>query len=99
MLSEIVKALANPRRATVLDLLCEEAASVSQIASAIDQPSREIAYHVSVLKELGCLSLVDRRLSGGTIEHFYIATPIISSELHRSMQAPFRSFHDFLEGL
>lgn len=83
----------------MLDLLSKEVASVYQIASTLARPQGEIAYHVSVLDELGCLSIVDRRPSGGSTEIFYIATPIASSERHWSKKAPYRNVHDFLEEL
>jgi len=75
-----LRALADPLRATILDLLLERAATVAELAAAVDRPKSTIAHHVNVLVEAGMLRIVrtrrvraiDERYYGRTARVFYV---------------------------
>ena len=49
-----LRALADPLRGTLLDLLLERAATVTEMAVAVDRPKSTVAYHVNLLVDPGC---------------------------------------------
>ena len=75
-----LRALADPLRATILDLLLERAATVAELAAAVQRPKSTVAHHVNVLVEAGMLSVVrtrrvraiDERYYGRTARVFYV---------------------------
>jgi DNA-binding transcriptional ArsR family regulator len=77
---EQLRALADPLRATILDLLLERAATVAELAAAIQRPKSTVAHHVNVLVEAGMLWVVrtrrvraiDERYYGRTARVFYV---------------------------
>jgi Predicted transcriptional regulator len=50
-----VKALGNPVRNTILGLLHERAATVTELATALERPKSTVAHHVKVLADAGLL--------------------------------------------
>ena len=66
-----VRAIADPLRATILDLLQERAATVAEIATAVDRPKSTIAYHVNVLVDAGMLRVIRTRRVRAIDERFY----------------------------
>src|SRR5215813_5648604 len=61
-----LRALADPLRRTLLDLLLERAATVTEMARAVGRPKSTIAYHVNLLVDAGLLRVVrTRRTSCG----------------------------------
>ena len=76
-----VKALSHPLRTTILALLHERAATVSELAVALERPKSTVAHHVKVLNEAGLLQVVrtrrvraiDERFYGRTARMFYVA--------------------------
>lgn len=76
-----VKALGHPVRNTILGLLHERAASVSELAVAVGRPKSTVAHHVKVLAENGLVRVVrtrrvraiDERFYGRTARMFYVA--------------------------
>src|SRR4029453_17492287 len=48
---EQLRALADPLRGGLLDLLLERAATVTEMAQAVDRPKSSIAYHGNLLVE------------------------------------------------
>jgi len=48
-----VKAISHPLRTTILSLLHERAATVSELAVALERPKSTVAHHVKVLAEAG----------------------------------------------
>jgi DNA-binding transcriptional ArsR family regulator len=48
-----VKAIGHPVRTTILGLLHERAATVSELATALERPKSTVAHHVKVLAEAG----------------------------------------------
>jgi len=69
----LAKALSNDVRARSLELLAEGAKSPKLIAAELGLDLRSVAYHVRVLKKLGCIELVETLPRRGTVEHIYRA--------------------------
>lgn len=75
-----VQAIGNQLRTTLLGLLHERAASVTELASAVSRPKSTVAYHVSVLHEVGLVRVVrtrrvraiEERYFGRTARMFYV---------------------------
>jgi DNA-binding transcriptional ArsR family regulator len=66
-----LRALADPLRGTLLDLLLERAATVSELASAVGRPKSTVAHHVNVLVDAGMLRVVRTRRVRAIDERFY----------------------------
>jgi DNA-binding transcriptional ArsR family regulator len=66
-----VKALGHPLRNTILGLLHERAATVSELAVALDRPKSTVAHHVKVLVEAGLVQVVRTRRVRAIEERFY----------------------------
>jgi DNA-binding transcriptional ArsR family regulator len=66
-----LRALADPLRTTILDLLLERAATVTELAGAIGRPKSTVAYHVRVLVDAGMLRVVRTRRVRAIDERFY----------------------------
>lgn len=66
-----LKALGNGIRMTILDLLNERAASVTELAVALDKPKGTIGYHVKVLEEAGFIRVIRTRKVRAMTEKFY----------------------------
>lgn len=69
----LAKALSNEMRAHALELLAEDAKSPKAIAAELELDVRTVAYHVRVLRELGCIELVETQPRRGALEHVYRA--------------------------
>jgi DNA-binding transcriptional ArsR family regulator len=75
-----LRGMADPLRATILDLLLERAATVAELAAAVKRPKSTVAHHVKVLVEAGMLRVVrtrrvraiDERYYGRTARMFYV---------------------------
>ena len=67
----LAKALSNPVRARALELLAEGPKSPKRIAAELELDLRSVAYHVRVLKKLGCIELVETLPRRGAVEHVY----------------------------
>ncbi|MBD8868565.1 winged helix-turn-helix transcriptional regulator [Nocardioides sp. MJB4] len=66
-----VKAIGHPLRTTILQLLHERAATVTELASAIGRPKSTVAHHVDVLARNGLLRVVRTRRVRAIEERFY----------------------------
>jgi DNA-binding transcriptional ArsR family regulator len=79
-----VKAISHPLRTTILGLLHERAASVSELAIAVERPKSTVAHHVKVLSEAGLVQVVrtrrvraiEERFYGRTARMFYVGVPL-----------------------
>jgi DNA-binding transcriptional ArsR family regulator len=75
-----VKAIGHPLRTTILGLLHERAATVSELAVALERPKSTVAHHVKVLAENGLVQVVrtrqvraiEERFWGRTARMFYV---------------------------
>jgi DNA-binding Lrp family transcriptional regulator len=81
---KVVRAYAHPLRIRILGLLDNRVASPSEIATELDTPLPNTAYHVRQLAALGFIKLVGRKVRGGAVEHRYTATvrPFVSDDVH-----------------
>jgi DNA-binding transcriptional ArsR family regulator len=68
---EQVKAIAHPLRTAILQLLTERAASVTELAAALERPKSTVAHHVDVLARNGLLHVVRTRQRRAIEERFY----------------------------
>ncbi len=66
-----VKALSHPLRTTILSLLHERAASVTELAVAVGRPKSTVAHHVKVLSDSGLVRVVRTRRVRAIEERFY----------------------------
>ena len=66
-----LRAMADPLRSTLLDLLLERAATVSELAAAVGRPKSTVAHHVNVLVDAGLLRVVRTRRVRAIEERFY----------------------------
>ncbi|MGW6709403.1 ArsR/SmtB family transcription factor [Streptomyces sp. NPDC054956] len=77
-----LRALANPLRNAILELLLERAATVSELAAALGRPKSTVAHHVSALVDARLLKVVrirrvraiDERSYGRTARIFRVGT-------------------------
>jgi len=66
-----LRALADPLRGTLLELLLERAATVTELARAVDRPKSTVAYHVNLLVDAGLLKVVRTRRVRAIEERYY----------------------------
>jgi DNA-binding transcriptional ArsR family regulator len=68
---EQLRALADPLRATLLELVLERAATVTEMAQAVNRPKSTVAYHVNLLVDVGLLRAVRTRRVRAIDERYY----------------------------
>lgn len=66
-----VKAIGHPVRTTILQLLADRAASVTELAAAVERPKSTVAHHVSVLANNGLVRVVSTRRVRAIEERFW----------------------------
>ena len=66
-----VKAIGSRFRTTILGLLHERAASVSEIAAAVSRPKSTVAHHVNVLSDAGLVRVVRTRRVRAIEERYF----------------------------
>ena len=66
-----LKALGDPVRSTILDLVLERAMTVTELAERLGRPRGSVAHHVDVLVEVGLLQVVRTRKVRAVEERFY----------------------------
>ena len=66
-----VRAISHPLRTTILGLLHERAATVTELAAALERPKSTVAHHVKVLAEAGLVRVVRTRRVRAIEERFY----------------------------
>ena len=93
-----VKAIGHPLRTTILQLLHERAATVTELAAAVERPKSTVAHHVHVLARNGLLRVVrtrkvraiEERFYGRTARMFYV--PAEPSPTGEEMPGDFNDF-------
>lgn len=93
-----VQAIGHELRTTILGLLHERAATVTELAGAVDRPKSTIAYHVGVLVAAGLVRVVrtrrvraiEERYFGRTARMFYVGVG-----MDRGSDAVPLDFNDF----
>lgn len=68
---ERVRALVNPVRTQILDLVLDRAATITELARALDRPKSSVAHHVDVLVNNGFLKVVRTRRVRAIEERFF----------------------------
>ena len=66
-----LRAIGNPLRTTILGLLHERSATVTELAAAVARPKSTVAHHVKVLTETGLIRVVGTRRVRAIEERFY----------------------------
>jgi DNA-binding transcriptional ArsR family regulator len=66
-----LRAMADQLRSTILDLLLERAATVTELAYAVGSPKSTVAHHVNVLVDAGLLKVVRTRRVRAIDERYY----------------------------
>lgn len=66
-----MRALADPLRSTLLDLVLERAATVRELAVAVGRPKSTVAHHVGVLVDAGLLRVVRTKRVKAIDERWY----------------------------
>ena len=92
-----VKAIGHPLRTAVLSLLHERAATVTELAVALERPKSTVAHHVKVLVEAGLVRVVRTRRVRAIDERFYGRTArmfLVGAERTGDDDLP-RDFNDF----
>jgi DNA-binding transcriptional ArsR family regulator len=81
-----LRALADPLRRTLLELLLERAATVTEMARAIGRPKSTVAYHVNLLVNVGLLRVVRTRRVRAIEERYYgrVARTLYIGALNRA---------------
>src|SRR5690349_12108792 len=93
-----VKAIGHPLRTTILGLLHERAATVSELAVALERPKSTVAHHVKVLAEAGLVQVVRTRRVRAIEERFYGRTArmfYVEAERGPGADELPRDFNDF----
>lgn len=66
-----LRAMSDPLRSTILDLVLERAATVTELAAAVGRPKSTVAHHVGVLVDAGMLRVVRTRRVRAIDERYY----------------------------
>lgn len=93
-----VKAISHPLRTTILSLLHERAATVTELAVAVERPKSTVAHHVKVLKDAGLVQVVRTRRVRAIEERFYGRTArmfYVAAERSSDADDLPRDFNDF----
>lgn len=93
-----VKAISHPLRTTILGLLHERAATVTELAVALDRPKSTVAHHVKVLAATGLVQVVRTRRVRAIEERFYGRTArmfYVAAERNEDGDEMPRDFNDF----
>src|SRR3954452_15770968 len=69
--AEQVRAISDPLRTTILGLLHERAATVTELAGAVERPKSTVAHHVNVLAGASLLRVVRTRRVRAIDERYY----------------------------
>jgi DNA-binding transcriptional ArsR family regulator len=75
MLRELkqVKAVADPLRIRILNLLCEKSMTTKQAAEALGENVNKLYHHVDTLEEAGLIRLTHTKQNRGTLEKYFEA--------------------------
>ena len=93
-----VRAISHPLRTTILQLLHERAATVTELAAAVERPKSTVAHHVDVLARNGLLQVVRTRKVRAIEERFYGRTARmfhVAAEPSPAGEEMPRDFNDF----
>ena len=83
---EQLRALADPLRGTLLELVLERAATITELARAVGRPKSTVGYHVNVLVDAGLFKVVRTRRVRAIEERYYgrVARTLYVGALNRA---------------
>lgn len=81
---EALKALADPLRNQIMEILYQKPLSVSQIAERLGVTPSKLYYHMNQLEEHGFVQVVETKVQGNIIEKFYWLTAR-NFDLHKDL--------------
>ncbi len=89
-----VRAVLEPTRSQILDLVLERAASVTELARALSRPKSSVAHHVDVLLEAGLVRVVRTRKVRAMEERFYgrVGRTVVIADSQRPADSVHASF-------
>lgn len=87
--AERMKALGDPLRLLIVDLVLERAMTVSELAERVGRPRGSVAHHVGVLVDAGLLQVVRTRKVRAIDERFYGRAATTYVMHHDSSDFPF----------
>jgi DNA-binding transcriptional ArsR family regulator len=93
-----VRAISHPLRNVILGLLHERAATVTELATAVERPKSTVAHHVKVLADNGLVQVVRTRRVRAIEERFYGRTArmfFVGVERGPESEEMPRDFNDF----
>ena len=93
-----VRAISHPLRNVILGLLHERAATVTELAVALERPKSTVAHHVKVLENAGLIHVVRTRRVRAIDERFYGRTArmfFVGVERSSDGEEMPRDFNDF----
>ena len=68
---EQLRALADPLRGVLLELVLERAATITELAQAVGRPKSTVGYHVNLLVDTGLFKVVRTRRVRAIEERYY----------------------------
>jgi len=82
---EQLRALADPLRGVLLELVLERAATITELAQAVGRPKSTVGYHVNLLVDTGLFKVVRTRRVRAIDERYYgrVARTVYVGALHR----------------
>ena len=88
---EQLRALADPLRGTLLELVLERAATITELAQALGRPKSTVGYHVNFLVDAGLFKVVRTRRVRAIEERYYgrVARTLYVGVLSRTEDKPF----------
>jgi DNA-binding transcriptional ArsR family regulator len=84
-----LKALGDPLRLAIVDLVLEQAMTVTELAERVGRPKGSVAHHVDVLVDAGLLQVVRTRKVRAVEERFYGRTARTFAFTHNDDEIPF----------
>ncbi len=70
---EQIRAIADPLRIRILDVLCHNSMTTKQVAEFLGENVNKLYHHVDTLEAAGLIKLVDTRKNRGTLEKYFQA--------------------------
>ena len=70
---EQVRAIADPLRQRILELLIQAPLTTKQVAERLNEQPTKLYHHVEILERVGLVKLVETRPKRGTVEKYYQA--------------------------
>ena len=68
-----IKAISNPIRYQMFNMLTKKSMTGSQIARALNIPRQRAHYHLKILQDVGIIHLEEEKLKKGMLEKYYLS--------------------------